>query len=193
MRCIRAVKSLRALKQSEMQVVALYTEGDSDAPFVRHADRALEIASEGGAVAAYLDHDRLVEVLRDCGADAVWPGWGFVAEDPAFVERLAAEGITFLGPTPDAMRALGDKITSKELAEQAGVPVTAWSEGPLSDASAARHHAEKIGYPVILKATAGGGGRGPSLLGEMPCRRAQRRTSPRPKLPSACRAHRNNP
>ncbi len=160
MRCIRAVKSLRALEQSEMQVVALYTEGDSDAPFVRHADRALEIASEGGAVAAYLDHDRLVEVLRDCGADAVWPGWGFVAEDPAFVERLAAEGITFLGPTPDAMRALGDKITSKELAEQAGVPVTAWSEGPLSDASAARHHAEKIGYPVILKATAGGGGRG---------------------------------
>lgn len=160
MRCIRAVKSLRALEHTDMKVIALYTEGDSDAPFVRHADRALDITKEEGAVAAYLDHDGLIHALRECKADAVWPGWGFVAEDPVFVERLREEGITFLGPTPEAMKALGDKITSKELAENAGVPVTAWSRGPLEGVESARAHAETIGYPVIIKATAGGGGRG---------------------------------
>ncbi|MEE3326758.1 MAG: biotin carboxylase N-terminal domain-containing protein [Myxococcota bacterium] len=160
MRCIRAIKSLRALEHTDMEVIALYTEGDSDAPFVRHADRAIDITNPKGAVAAYLDHDALINVLRACEADAVWPGWGFVAEDPSFVERLEEEGITFLGPTPSAMKALGDKITSKELAEKAGVPVTAWSEGPLESIDSARHHADIIGYPVIIKATAGGGGRG---------------------------------
>lgn len=160
MRCIRAVKSLRALEHNDMEVIALYTEGDSDAPFVRHADRAIDITNPKGAVAAYLDHDALIQVLRDCGADAVWPGWGFVAEDPTFVERLEEEGITFLGPTPKAMKALGDKITSKELAEEAGVPVTAWSQGALESVDSARDHAERINYPVIIKATAGGGGRG---------------------------------
>ncbi|MFP6641231.1 MAG: biotin carboxylase N-terminal domain-containing protein, partial [Myxococcota bacterium] len=160
MRCIRAVKALRALEDNDMMVVALYTDGDSGAPFVRHADRAIEISSDQGAVAAYLDHDGLIEVLRDCQADAVWPGWGFVAEDAAFVERLDAEGITFLGPSAEAMRALGDKITSKQLAEKAGVPVTAWSGGYVPDDQAAREHAARIGYPVMIKATAGGGGRG---------------------------------
>src|SRR5262247_3977556 len=84
MRCIRAVKALRAEEGSDLQAIALYTAADRDVPFVRHAD-------------------------------AVWPGWGFVAEDPVFVERLAAAGIRFLGPDPRAMRRLGDKISSKEL------------------------------------------------------------------------------
>ncbi len=160
MRCIRAVKSLRTLEHTQMEVIALYTEGDSDTPFVRHADHAIDITNSKGAVAAYLDHDALIHVLRECGADAVWPGWGFVAEDPKFVERLEEEGIAFLGPPPEAMKALGDKITSKVLAEKAGVPVTAWSEGALESVDSARQHAETIGYPVIIKATAGGGGRG---------------------------------
>ena len=160
MRCIRAVKSLRARDGSGLEVVALYTRTDRDAPFVRHADRAIEVPSDAGAVAAYLDHGKVITALRDVGADAVWPGWGLVAEDPVFVDRLAAEGIVFLGPPADAMRALGDKITSKQLAEKAGVPVTPWSGGALADPAEAREHASTIGYPVVLKATAGGGGRG---------------------------------
>lgn len=160
MRCIRAVKALRAIEGSQLEVVALYTEPDRDAPFVRHADRATLLPSEKGAVAAYLDHARVIAALREVGADAVWPGWGFVAEDPTFVDRLTAEGITFLGPPADAMRSLGDKITSKHLAEKAGVPVTPWSGGPVADPAEARLHANRIGYPVVLKATAGGGGRG---------------------------------
>ncbi len=160
MRCIRAIKALRSEEASELRAVALYTEIDRDAPFVRHADDAVLLPSPNGEVAAYLDHDGLVAALRKAQADAVWPGWGFVAEHPRFVERLAAEGIRFLGPGADAMRALGDKIGSKRLAERAGVPVTAWSGGELAALEDAEQHAERIGYPLVIKASAGGGGRG---------------------------------
>jgi acetyl/propionyl-CoA carboxylase alpha subunit/acetyl-CoA carboxylase carboxyltransferase component len=160
MRCIRAVKALRAVEDTEIEVLALYTDSDSDAPFVRHADSSIALPSAAGGVAAYLDHDHLLKVLAEWGADAVWPGWGFVAEDPEFVTRLEEAGIRFLGPSAEAMRALGDKITSKRIAEQAGVPVTDWSGGALADEHEAAQHASRIGYPVIIKATAGGGGRG---------------------------------
>jgi len=151
-RCLRTAKSLREFEGGGLEIVALYTPPDRDAVFVRQADRAVLLPSEGGAVAAYLDHDAVLAALREVGADAVWPGWGFVAEDPVFVERL--------GPSADAMRMLGDKITSKHLAEKAGVPVTEWSGGEVSDEAEALEHAERIGFPVVLKATAGGGGRG---------------------------------
>jgi len=159
-RCLRTAKSLRALEGSGLEVVALFTPPDRDASFVRQADRAIELSAKDGAVAAYLDHDGVVNALRSVGADAVWPGWGFVAEDPVFVERLASEGIIFLGPSAEAMRSLGDKITSKRLAEKVGVPVTEWSGGELANEQEALRHAERIGFPVVLKATAGGGGRG---------------------------------
>ena len=159
-RCLRTAKSLRALEGGGLEVVALYTPPDRDTPFVRQADRAVELPSANGAVAAYLDHDAVLAALKEVGADAVWPGWGFVAEDSVFVDRLTAEGIEFLGPSGEAMRSLGDKITSKRLAERAGVPVTDWSGGELEDEHHAEHEASRIGYPVVLKATAGGGGRG---------------------------------
>ena len=118
MRCIRAVKALRAAEGSAMQAIALYTSVERDAPFVRHADLAVLLPSEEGLeVSAYLDHELLLEALRESRADAVWPGWGFVAEDPSFVDRLEAEGLRFLGPPADAMRLLGDKISAKGIAE----------------------------------------------------------------------------
>ncbi|MBW2423258.1 MAG: ATP-grasp domain-containing protein [Deltaproteobacteria bacterium] len=160
MRCLRTAKTLREREGSGLEVIALYTPPDRDAPFVRQADRAVALPAADGAVAAYLDHDGVLAALRSVGADAVWPGWGFVAEDPVFVDRLAAEDIVFLGPPADAMRSLGDKITSKRLAEKSDVPVTDWSGGALADENEALQHAERIGYPVVLKATAGGGGRG---------------------------------
>ncbi|MEE3330428.1 MAG: biotin carboxylase N-terminal domain-containing protein [Myxococcota bacterium] len=160
MRCIRAVKALRTLEREPLDAIALYTDGDRDAPFVRHADHALLLESPNGAVAAYLDHDLLIEALRATNADAVWPGWGFVAEDAEFVERLRSEGIVFLGPSPEAMRAVGDKIAAKQLAEKAQVPVSKWNGGVLADVDDARHAAEEVGYPRVIKAAAGGGGRG---------------------------------
>ncbi|MEM9176448.1 MAG: biotin carboxylase N-terminal domain-containing protein, partial [Myxococcota bacterium] len=96
-RCLRTAKSLRALEGGGLEVVALFTPPDRDTPFVRQADRAIELPSANGAVAAYLDHDAVIAALKEAGADAVWPGWGFVAEDSVFVDRLAAEGIEFCG------------------------------------------------------------------------------------------------
>lgn len=159
-RCIRAVKTLAAEDGRDIQAIALYTDVDRDAPFVRHAHFAVKLPSPHGAVPAYLDHENLLRALHEARADAVWPGWGFVAEDPIFVSRLQDEGILFLGPRADAMRALGDKITAKELAERTGVPVTPWSEGVVADEKEAARQAGRIGYPVVVKAAAGGGGRG---------------------------------
>ena len=161
MRCIRAVKALRELEGSDLRCVALYTDVDRDAPFVRHADAAVRLEVPGtSAVSAYLDHAGLCEALRRADADAVWPGWGFVAEDAAFVERLETLGVRFVGPSAEVMRAVGDKISSKRVAERAGVPVVPWSGGELRSVEEALEHAAQIGYPVVLKASAGGGGRG---------------------------------
>ena len=161
LRCVRAVKSLRAAEGSDMRAIALYTPVDRDAPFVRHADFAIALpADEGQEVAAYLDHDRILRALREARADAVWPGWGFVAEDAGFVERLEDAGIRFLGPSPQAMRRLGDKISSKEIAEMTGVPVTPWSGKVVENEAQAATVAERLGFPLVVKASAGGGGRG---------------------------------
>jgi acetyl/propionyl-CoA carboxylase alpha subunit len=151
MRCIRAVKSLRAQEGSQISAIALYTDVERDAPFVRHADLAVELPVTGNEAAAYLDHDLLIETLHRVDADAVWPGWGFVAEDPAFVERLESEGINFLGPSADALRVLGDKIAAKRLAESAMVPVMPWSDAAVADPEKARIAAEAIGYPVVRR------------------------------------------
>ncbi len=160
MRCIRSVKALRALEHSELESIAIYTAVDRDAPFVRHADRAVRLESPNGSVAAYLDHDRLIALLLRVGADAVWPGWGFVSEDPDFADRVTDFGMRFLGPPGDVMRVLGDKIDAKRIAEEAGIPVVPWSRGVVRDEEHALHCAAEVGYPVAVKAAAGGGGRG---------------------------------
>ena len=160
MRCIRSVKALRALEDSDLESIAIYTDVDRDAPFVRHADQAIRLESPQGAVAAYLDHDRLIALLVRAGADAVWPGWGFVAEDPDFADRVTDHGICFLGPPGDVMRVLGDKIDAKRIAEDAGIPVMPWSRGVVADEEAAARCVAELGYPVAVKAAVGGGGRG---------------------------------
>ena len=112
----------------------------------------------------YLDLPELARALRACRAEAVWPGWGFVSENAEFARLCRELGIVFVGPSPEVMRALGDKIGSKLLAAQVGVPMAPWSGGPVADLAAARAHAETIGYPLMVKATAGGGGRGIRLV-----------------------------
>ncbi|TMA44731.1 MAG: ATP-grasp domain-containing protein, partial [Deltaproteobacteria bacterium] len=160
MRCVRAVRALRVREGSGLRAVVLYTDVDRDAPFVGHADAAVRLPAPAGEVRAYLDHDLVIAALRRVGADAVWPGWGFVAEDPVFADRVVREGMRFLGPSGDAMRALGDKIAAKQLAERAGVSVTPWSGGVVDDEAVAVGLAERLGYPLVVKAAAGGGGRG---------------------------------
>jgi acetyl/propionyl-CoA carboxylase alpha subunit/acetyl-CoA carboxylase carboxyltransferase component len=160
LRCIRAVKTLRTLDGAPLQAIALYTDVDRDAPFVRQADAAHRLPSPRGPVAAYLDHELLLATLATAGADAVWPGWGFVAEDPVFADAVSAAGLRFLGPSGDAMRLLGDKIAAKQLAERVGVPVSPWTGDAVADEDEVQRCGRQIGFPLVVKAAAGGGGRG---------------------------------
>ena len=167
MRLIRAVRDWNASHSNHLETVALYTDVDRNAPFVHDADYAFKLGpslilggSESGASNFYLDYGSIERALHATKADAVWPGWGFVAEHPAFAERCRELGITFIGPTPEAMRCLGDKIGSKRLAESVGVPVAPWSGGPVNTREEAMASAASIGFPLLVKATAGGGGRG---------------------------------
>jgi len=157
MRLIRAVRELNFEHGGGMRTIAFHTEAERRAMFVLEADEAVVI---GGGKSPYLDHGELERALGESGADAAWVGWGFVAEDPAFAELCARMGVVFIGPPPDVMRRLGDKIGAKLFAEQAGVPVAAWSGGPVETVEAAVAQALTIGYPVMIKAAAGGGGRG---------------------------------
>jgi acetyl/propionyl-CoA carboxylase alpha subunit len=127
--------------------------------FVRQADEAVTLCTTSGGI-VYLDHAELERALRESRADAVWVGWGFVAEDIAFAELCGRMELTFIGPPPAAMAALGDKVEAKLLAEKVGVPLAPWSGGPVQTREDARRHAEAIGYPLIIKARSGGGGRG---------------------------------
>ncbi|HEX5561030.1 MAG TPA: carboxyl transferase domain-containing protein [Nocardioidaceae bacterium] len=158
MRLIHAVREINAAGSGPVQTVALHTEGESHATFVREADLSYNLGP--AAARPYLDLAVLERALVDTGADAVWPGWGFVAEDPSFVDLCDRLGVTFIGPSAEAMRKLGDKIGSKLIAEEVGVPVAPWSRGAVEDLEGALAAAEDIGYPLMLKATAGGGGRG---------------------------------
>jgi len=158
MRLINAVRELNAEHGSRVETVALYTDAERTATFVRAADLAYPLGP--AADRPYLDQAKLERALTESGADAAWVGWGFVAEDPAFAELCERVGVTFVGPSAGAMRKLGDKIGSKLLAEEVGVPVAPWSRGAVDTLEDAIASANQVGYPVMLKATAGGGGRG---------------------------------
>jgi acetyl/propionyl-CoA carboxylase alpha subunit/acetyl-CoA carboxylase carboxyltransferase component len=158
MRLIHAVRDLCAETGTRIETVALYTDADRAATFVREAD--LSYALGPASARPYLDHAVLERALIEAGADAAWVGWGFVAEDPAFAALCEKIGVTFIGPGAEAMRRLGDKIGAKLLAEEVGVPVAPWSRGEVATLADALAAAGRIGYPLMLKATAGGGGRG---------------------------------
>jgi acetyl/propionyl-CoA carboxylase alpha subunit/acetyl-CoA carboxylase carboxyltransferase component len=166
MRLIRAVSELNSGSDDPLVTIALYTDSDSRALFVREADEAYSLGSatytddQGNRKNRYVDYQALERALRESRAEAVWLGWGFVSEHAEFAELCRDLGIVFIGPTPEVMRRLGDKIGSKLLAEEAGVPVAPWSGGPVADSAAAVDVAERLGYPLMVKATAGGGGRG---------------------------------
>ena len=166
MRLVHAARELNEEREEQLHLIALYTEPRRHAMFVRRADEGYCLgpgtytAADGSRRAGYLDYAALERALRETGAEAAWVGWGFVAEHPDFAELCERLGIVFVGPSSGTMRLLGDKIRSKQLAEEAGVPVAPWSGGPVDTLDDAVRHGEAIGYPLMIKATAGGGGRG---------------------------------
>ncbi len=159
MRLIHAVRELESEPGGRrIEVIALHTEAEATARFVREADVAYDLGPASRR--PYLDLAVLERALLETRADAAWVGWGFVAEDPAFAELCDRLGVVFVGPSAEAMRQLGDKIGAKLLAEEVGVPVAFWSRGPVDTLDDALAQAARIGYPLMLKASAGGGGRG---------------------------------
>ena len=161
MRLINAVRELRVEQRADIRAIALHTRAERTAMFVREADEAVCLDQDHPGVGQpYLDLDVLERALVRARADSAWVGWGFVAERPEFAELCDRLGIVFIGPSAQVMRRLGDKIGAKLLAEQADVPVAPWSHGAVDDLPSARRHAAEIGYPLMVKATAGGGGRG---------------------------------
>ena len=159
-----ACRIIRTARRLGIETVAVHSDAEPDALHVRLADEAVAI---GGATPAesYLDGARIVQAALETGAEAIHPGFGFLSENAAFVEAVEAAGLAFVGPGAAAIRAMGDKIESKRLAEAAGVPVVPGHVGEVADVATALGVARAIGYPVMVKASAGGGGKGMRIAG----------------------------
>ncbi len=155
-----AIRVMRAANEMGKRTVAVYAEEDKLGLHRFKADEAYRIGEGLGPVAAYLSIDEIIRVAKECGADAIHPGYGLLSENPDFVDACARNGITFIGPKAETMRALGDKASARRVAIEAGVPVIPATEVLGDDMDAIRKEAAEVGYPLMLKASWGGGGRG---------------------------------
>jgi len=154
-----AVRILRALRELEIPNAVIYSDADRDTPAVRLADEAIHIGP-APASDSYLRIDRIIQAARERGCDAIHPGYGFLSESADFSEACRTEGVTFIGPSPESIRALGSKTAARRLAITAGAPVVPGTEEAVSGIQQTRKVARAMGYPVLLKAAAGGGGKG---------------------------------
>src|SRR5580704_14795375 len=158
-----ARRILATARRLGIRTVAVYSEADADLPFVAEADEAVPIGPPPPAQ-SYLDAAAVLGAARRTGAAAIHPGYGFLAENPAFARQVLAEGLIWVGPPPEAIEQMGDKINARNLMAAAGVPVAAGSAEPVTSVGAAMAEAARIGYPVMVKAAAGGGGIGMSAV-----------------------------
>src|SRR5580693_6657060 len=154
-----ARRIIRTAKHMGIRAVAVYSDADADLPYVREADLAVRIGPAQPAK-SYLDAAAIIEAAAQTNAKAVHPGYGFLAENADFARQVMAAGLTWVGPDPEAIEQMGDKIRARNLMEEAGVPVSPGSREPVTDINAALAEGERIGYPVMVKAAAGGGGIG---------------------------------
>jgi len=162
-----AVRIIRACKEMGIATVAVYSEADHDAMHTRLADEAVCVGPPPGSQ-SYMNIPALVAAAELTDAEAIHPGYGFLAENADFADIVAESGYTWIGPSPDSMRAMGDKIAAKKAMGQAGVPLVPGSDGAVNDVDEAKEFARKAGFPVIVKATAGGGGRGMKVVRSEP-------------------------
>lgn len=153
-----AMRIIRACRELNIATAAIYSEADSTGIYVKKADEAYLVGP--GPVKGFLDKQQIVDLALRIGADAIHPGYGFLSENAEFAELCQASGITFIGPSPSAINAMGSKIKARDLAKEIGVPVVPGTEGGVTDIKEALAFAKEAGYPVMIKASAGGGGRG---------------------------------
>ncbi|MGB7068742.1 MAG: acetyl-CoA carboxylase biotin carboxylase subunit [Pyrinomonadaceae bacterium] len=154
-----ACRVIRACREMNIRTVAVYSTADALSLHVRMADEAYHIGPAPSSE-SYLRWEKIIDVAKTAGAEAIHPGYGFLSENAEFVRAVTEQGITFIGPTPEAMEAMGGKISARKIAIDAGVPVVPGTTEPLASFEQASETAEKFGYPVMLKASAGGGGKG---------------------------------
>ncbi|MEM1348846.1 MAG: biotin carboxylase N-terminal domain-containing protein, partial [Myxococcota bacterium] len=166
---VRFMRSARVWSRRRgrpIELIAVYTDPDAQALFVQMADRGIKLGdpffvdTDGQRKSSYLDVERMVQLAQEAEADALWPGWGFLGESAELSQACHEVGITFIGPKAGVMKMLGDKVESKTFAQDHNVPVSPWSNGTVEDVQEALKIGERLGYPLIVKAAAGGGGRG---------------------------------
>ncbi len=158
-----AVRIARACRELDIETVAVYSEADRESLHVKYADYAYAIGPAPSSQ-SYLNIDRIIDVAKKSGAEAVHPGYGFLAENSKFARRCKDEGIVFIGPSPEVIDQMGDKVKARQIMQAAGVPIVPGSEGVLNSQEEVLKTAEAIGYPFMLKAVAGGGGKGLRLV-----------------------------
>lgn len=161
-----AVRILRACKELNLKTVAVYSEADKNNAHVLLADEAVFIG-EAEAKKSYLVVEKILAAAKETGADALHPGFGFLSENAAFARSCKKQGIKFIGPSPEAIDLMGDKLSAREAMKKAGVPIVPGSDGALKNIKEAKDCAQKIGFPIILKAAAGGGGKGMRIANSM--------------------------
>src|ERR671921_840044 len=154
-----ALRVIRACRELGVQTVAVYSEADRESLHVRFADDDVCIGPPPSRD-SYLNIPRIIAAAEITGADAIHPGYGFLAENAEFAEKCAASGIAFIGPTAEQIRVMGDKAAARKAMMAVGVPVVPGTPGPIEDVDEALGYAQEIGFPVIIKAAAGGGGKG---------------------------------
>lgn len=159
-----AIRVSRAATELNIPTVAVYTYEDRYSLHRYKADEAYQIGADNDPLKPYLNMDEIIAVAKDCGANAIHPGYGFLSENATFARKCAEHGILFVGPRPEVMSALGDKVTAKEVAKKAVIPIIESNEKDLTEESIALTEANRIGYPLMLKAAAGGGGRGMRIV-----------------------------
>jgi len=158
-----AIRVMRACRELDIETVAIYSDADANALHVKYADEAFNVG-EAHPSKSYLNMDRIIDIAHKSGAEAIHPGYGFLAENPKFAGLCEKEGIVFIGPSSKTIGIMGSKLGSKHMMEAAGVPVLPYTPNGVTSAEAARAAADRIGYPLIVKASAGGGGIGMQIV-----------------------------
>src|SRR5690606_1494943 len=158
-----AIRVMRSAREMGISTVAIFSDADRQALHVQYADEAIYLG-ESPAAESYLSVPKVIEACKLTQADAVHPGYGFLSENPAFAEALEQEGIKLIGPTARAMKLMGNKLSAKELALEHQIPLIKGTTTPISDLNEATQQAEEIGFPILIKAAAGGGGKGMRIV-----------------------------
>ena len=158
-----ALRIMRTCREMGISTVAVFSEADRNAPFVRYADEAVCIGPPASSE-SYLKMDKIIEVCKRLNVDGIHPGYGFLSENAAFAKKVKDAGIIFIGPSPEAMNMMGDKLSAKEAAKKYNIPLVPGSDGAIEDVKEGKKIAEEAGYPVLIKASAGGGGKGMRIV-----------------------------